>query len=159
VAGSTKLSVTENWVLDTCSMIEETCAALYRYFAELYADQPEVSALWAKTACEEDSHADQFRMAYRLHGNGMESLKLDDTRAKTLLAKMHSVYKHVQESPPSLNDAFQFAIKMEHSLAEFHMDSIASFSDKSLEKLFISMRKCDQQHIEMLEQAYRSLQD
>jgi rubrerythrin len=140
-------------------MMEETCAALYRYFADLYADQPEISALWAKTACEEDSHADQFRMAYRLRGNGMESLKLDDTRAKALLAKMHSVYKHVQESPPALKDAFQFAIKMEHSLSAFHMDSIATFTDKSLEQLFASMRKCDQQHIEMLEQAYRSLQD
>jgi rubrerythrin len=138
--------------------MEETCAAMYRYFAEIYADTPHASALWAKTACEEDSHADQFRMAYRLRGNGMESLRLDLSRAKALLAKMQSVYKHVQDSPPSLKDAFQFAIKMEYSLAEYHMDSIGKFSDKNMEQLFVSMRRCDQQHIQMLEQAYEALQ-
>lgn len=154
-----KLSVTENWVIDTCCMMEETCAALYRYFAELFADDPAVVQLWLKTAREEDSHAEQFRMAYRLHGSGIESLNTDMERAKSLLAKMQSIFKHVQESPPTLKEALQFAIKMEHSLAGYHMDSIARFADKGLEKLFISMRQCDQQHIEMLEQAYHNLQE
>jgi rubrerythrin len=154
-----KLSVTENWVLDTCSMLEETCAALYRYFAELFADDPDACALWSKTALEEDSHAEQFRMAYRLRGNGIESLKIDMNRAKDLLAKMQSIFKHVQEDPPTLKEAFHFAIRMEYSLAEYHMDSIAKYTDKGLEKLFVSMRQCDQEHIQMLEQAYNKLQD
>jgi rubrerythrin len=155
----TKMGVTENWVLDTCCMMEETCAALYRYFAELYTDNSEVSSLWAKTAQEEDSHAEQFRLAYRLHGSGIAALKIDIARAKDLLTRMESVYRQVQESPPRLKDAFRFAIKLEHSLAEYHMDSIAIFTDNSLEKLFISMRKADIEHIERLEQACDALSD
>lgn len=159
MAGEAKLSVTENWVLETCCMMEETCAALYRHFAGLYADNAEISSLWSRTAQDEDGHAEQFRLAYRLHGSGIASLKTDVARAKNLLSKMEAVYKHVQEAPPSLKEAFRFAIKLEYALAEYHMDSIANFSDKGLEKLFVSMRKVDLQHIERLEQAYNSLPD
>ncbi len=157
MSGETRLSITENRVLDTCCMMEETCAALYRYFADLFSDNLAVSAMWAQTAQEEDSHAEQFRLAYRLQGSGIESLKTDVARANNLLAKMEDVYKKAQENQPSLNEAFKFAIKLEHALVEFHMDSIANFTDKSLEQLFVSMRKGDQEHILRLERMYGEL--
>jgi len=157
MSGETRLSITENRVLDTCCMMEETCAALYRYFADLFSDNIPVCAMWAQTAQEEDSHAEQFRLAYRLHGVGIESLKTDVARANILLAKMEGVYKKVQENQPCLEEAFKFAIKLEYALAEFHMDSIANFADKSLEQLFKSMRKCDNEHILRLERMYAEL--
>lgn len=157
MSGETRLSISENRVLDTCCMMEETCAALYRYFAELFSDNVPVSSLWSQTAQEEDSHAEQFRLAYRLQGSGIESLKTDVARANSLLAKMEDVYKKVQENQPALADAFMFAIKLEYALAEFHMDTIANFADKSLEKLFVSMRNVDQEHIRRLEKMYAEL--
>ena len=157
MAGEVKIGVTENRVLDACCMMEETCAALYRYFEELYASNSAVSELWATMAREEDNHAQQFRFAYRLQGSGIASLKTDVGRASSLLAKMEDVYRKVQENKPSIHDAFKFAIKLEYALAEYHMDSIAMFSDKNLEALFVAMRKGDEEHISRLEQMYCQL--
>lgn len=156
-AGEEKIGVTENRVLDTCCMMEETCAALYRCFGELYAAHSAVSVLWATMAREEENHAQQFRLAYRLQGSGIASLKTDVVRASSLLAKMEDVYRKVQEIKPSMYDAFKFAIKLEYALAEYHMDSIATFSDKNLEALFVAMRKGDEEHIRRLEQMFGEL--
>ena len=77
--------------------------------------------------------------------------------AKTILAKILTVYEGVQKSPPSLKEAFRFAIKLEHSLSGYHMESIATFEDENLAQLFTSMMKNDQGHIQMLEKTLHEL--
>lgn len=149
-----KLTITDTHILEVCCRIEEALAHLYRYFSELYADQPQMSALWEKTAKEEDNHAEQFRLACRLRGIGIKALKKDISRVNTVLEKIQYVYSGVQKIPPKLEDALKFAIRLEHSLADYHMNTIATFDDKGLALLFTSMMKHDRSHIEMLEKAY-----
>ncbi|MBL0224511.1 MAG: hypothetical protein IPQ16_02675 [Geobacteraceae bacterium] len=67
----------EVYILNICLAIEETCAGMYRYFAQLYADNPAAADLWTKTAQEEDNHAEQLSLACRLYGSGMKSLNTD----------------------------------------------------------------------------------
>ena len=151
------LSIFEVHILDVCCKIEETCASIYRYFSKLYEDTPKTRALWVKTAMEEESHAEQFRLASRLRGSGMGSLKTDIYNTKLLLAKIQSIYDGVQKSPPPLKESLRFAIKMEQAMAVYHMNSIIIYKDENLERLFKSMMGCDKQHIKMLENAFNEL--
>jgi len=153
-----KLSTSDVHILNICRKIEETCAQLYHYFARLHGDTPEAGALWEKTAQEEENHAEQFRLAYRLHGSGMESLNLDIRKADALHGKILAAYEAVQQTPPPFKEALRFAIKLEQSMADYHMATVANFREKSLARLFTSMMKCDNQHIGMLEQALKELE-
>ena len=78
-------------------------------------------------------------------------------QATKLLTKMQSIYDAIQTSPPIINEAFRFAIKMEYALVKYHMNAIAAFEDESIARLFSAMMKCDQNHIAMLEKAYKDL--
>jgi rubrerythrin len=157
MAEDVKLSISDTQILDICCKIEETCADLYRYFSKIYADAPQISALWEKTAKEEDSHAEHFRLASRLQGYGIQTLKTDRNKATTILTKIQSIYENVQKSPPTLKDALLFAIKLELNISEYHMDTLAAFEDKNLERLFTSMMKNDKEHVPMLEKVYKEL--
>jgi rubrerythrin len=153
-----QLSISEaDKILGACCEIEETCAYLYRYFSRIYADNPKASELWEKTAKEEDNHAAQFHLACRIKYAGMTSLQTDLNTVNALLAKIQSVYDGVQKSIPTLKEAFRFAIALEQAMAAYHMHAVAKFEDKSLEKLFISMMKSDNEHIQMLEAAHKKL--
>jgi rubrerythrin len=151
------LKHSELHVLSICCKIEETCADMYRYLAQVYANTPSASELWMKTAQEEDSHAEQFRLAYHLHGNGMKSLKSDETKAKKLLENIQSIFDSVKSSPPTLKAALKNVIKMEDSMAEYHMNALVEYDDDNLKRLFYSMKSNDNEHIQMLERAYIEL--
>lgn len=157
MAEGVKLSVSDSHILDICCKFEEACADLYRYFSKIYDDNPQISALWEKTAMEEDSHAEHFRLAYRLQGSGIKTLKIDLYKATTILTKIQSIYETVQKSPPTLKEAFRFAIKLEESIADYHMNTIATFDDENLERLFSSMMRNDKYHVLMLKKAYKEL--
>jgi rubrerythrin len=152
-----KLSISDIHILDICCKIEEVCAEVYRYFSQLYADNTQAAALWDKTAKEEDNHAEQFRLACHLLGTGIQSLKTDMDKVSNLLAKIQSIYEVIQTSPPTLDEAFRFAIKMEHALAKYHMNAIATFDDESLSRLFSAMMECDKYHLIMLEKVHNDL--
>jgi rubrerythrin len=152
-----KFSITDIHILDICCKIEETCADLYRYFSKTYADSPQISALWEKTAKEEDSHAEHFRLAYRLQGRGIRSLKTDMNQANKTLTMVQGIYESVLKSPQTLKDALWFAIQLELLISEYHMNTLAAFDDKNLERLFSSMMNNDKDHISMLEKSYKEL--
>lgn len=152
----TTLDIYEANILNICCEIEETCANIYWFFSRLYKDNTEVSEMWSKTAREEENHAEQFKLACRLRGAGINSLKSDLYKAKTILKKVQSIYEGIQNSSPSLKEALRFSIKMEVSLCEYHMSAIANFEDKEIESLFHSMMNNDKGHVLMLENAYKA---
>lgn len=153
----TKLLLSELSVLDTCSEIEDTVAILYRYFSRLYKDNENISKLFFKTALEEDEHANQFRLASRLYGAGMKSVKSDPQQVESILKRIQSVYDAVKKTPPSMNDALALSVKFEMALSGFHMNSIVVFDDPNISNLFFSMRKNDDAHVQMLQQALDTL--
>jgi rubrerythrin len=152
MSDSTKLSFDQIGILDTCAAIEAVGADIYWYFAKCYADTPGIRELWEKTAREEENHAKQFQLASRLHGEGIASLKSNDSRVKHILDKIRSIFENVRKSPPPLVEALRFSIKMEYALSEFHMNEMAIFEDRKIAQLFESMMNNDRDHIRMLEQ-------
>lgn len=146
-------SVDAKQILTKCSEIEESVAIIYRYFSRLYLGDKDISALFFKTALEEDEHSNQFKLACRLHGAGMKSIKTDQQSIDSILNKLKSLYEAVQKKAPSLKEALNIAISIESSLAEYHMNAIVEFEDQHLSKLFTSMRKNDDLHVEMLQEA------
>jgi len=155
--GDKNLSMSDTHILDVCCKIEEACEDIYRNFSRLYADNPKAHDIWVKTSLEEGNHAEQFRLASRLKGSGIKSLKTGLYEAQITLAKVKSINESIMKSPPSHKEALRFAIKLENSLAGFHMDTIAKFEDKDIASLFSSMMKNDQDHILILEKAFNEL--
>jgi len=152
-----KLSLENMALLDICANIETKCAELYRHFSELYVDIPEISALWNKTADEEDNHSEQFKLAVRLRGAGMEGVKADRSRVAILAEQFDSFIPKIKGKPPTPAQALTFAIQLEEKLFEYHMSTLVDFSNSSLEKLFTSMANNDKRHIEMLHEALKKM--
>jgi len=152
-----KLNISDTHILDVCCRIEEACEDIYRNFSRLFADDPKAHDLWVKTSIEEGNHAEQFRLASRLKGSGIRSLKTGLYEAQTTLAKIISINESILKSPPAHKEALRFAIKLEKSLASFHMDTVAKFEDEDIARLFSAMMKNDHDHIMMLEKAYDEL--
>jgi rubrerythrin len=157
MANQKKFDINDIGIFDVCCQIEETCADLYRYFANLFIENLQASKLWTKTAMEEDNHAEHFRLAARIKGKGLQSINTELFIVNNLLNKIQSVYEGVQKSPPPLKEALRFAIKLENSMLEYHMNAIAKFEDKKTEQLFAAMMDSDKQHIQMLERAFNEM--
>jgi rubrerythrin len=152
-----KLNISDTHILDVCCRIEEACEDIYRNFSRLFADNPKAHDLWVKTSIEEGNHAEQFRLASRLKGSGIRSLKTGLYEAQITLAKINSINEGILKSPPSLKEALRFAIKLENSLASFHMDTVAKFEDEDIARLFSAMMNNDHDHILILEKAFNEL--
>lgn len=153
-----KLPLQEIHVLENCCIIEEKCAHIYRHFSKLYLEQPDITALWNRVASEEDRHADLFRLAIRNINTGLHDLNFSCKKLNQILTNLESIHSIVRTNQLTLPEAFEIALHMEKSLAEFHIDSIVKFVDEDLSKLFIRMEKYDQGHLELLQNAVESLQ-
>ena len=153
----TKLSLNEIHILEKCWIVEETCAHIYRHFGRLFADDQYISDLWNKVASEEDHHADQFRLAACHLGTGMKDVVAADKKVKVLLGKLEKVHESIRLKPPTLAEAFELALYIEKSLAEYHIDSILTYSDNNLSRLFTKMEQNDQGHLLLLQEAVDAL--
>ena len=152
-----KLSISDTKVLDVCCKIEEVGADIYRHFSRLFADNPKARELWIKTSIEEDNHAEQFRLASRLQGQGMHSLKTDLDKVNDILTKIQSLYESIVKSSPSYQEALRLAIKLEYSMINCHVYDISNFNDENIAHLFLAMMQNDKDHIMMLEKALDEL--
>ena len=137
-------------LFDSCALLEEKISELYFLFAELYADIPELAALWNKTAEEEENHMRQFELASRMARSAMLSRSIDPALVGQALDMVARVIDKVRQTPPSWQGALKLAIDMEEKLARFHMDSVAEYADDSINSLFRSMMSCDEQHVQSL---------
>lgn len=137
--------------LDRCAAFELACAKLYYNFERLFdAEDKAFSALWRKTAQEEENHAQQFDLAVRLKGVGMLSVKADLATAFDRLQKLEEYVETLMESKPSKEQALDLAIRLEEQLAELHMTSIVNFQDEELKRFFTAMMDNDRGHVGML---------
>jgi len=153
-----KLPLNEIHVLENCCTIEEKCAHIYRHFSKLYPEQPDINDLWIKVASEEDHHADLFRLAINNIKTGLNDLEISCKKLNHVLTNLDSIHCIVRTKQLTLPEAFEIALHIEKSLAEFHIASIVKFADTDLSELFIRMEKYDQGHLELLQNAVESLQ-
>lgn len=152
--GPATLPLNEIHILETCSLIEERCAHIYRHFRRLFSDDAALAAFWHRIAVDEDHHADRFRLAARRLEGGLPDVDFVDRRVTAMLARLESIHGVLETNhQPSPVEAFEIALYMEKDLAEYHIGSIVTYAGYGLSELFIAMEKEDQAHLEMLQQA------
>lgn len=143
--------------LDSGKHFELKCAELYHHFERLFAGEKWFSELWKKTALEEENHAQQFDLALRLKGVGMERVKTDVVRATANLQKLEAFVEKVLVLKPSSESALELAIRLEEQLAVVHMASIVAFKDPELKRLFDALLANDRDHVSALGAALNRL--
>lgn len=154
---SEKLPLNKIHALDTCSLIEEKCAHIYRHFERMFSDEPHIEALWHQMANEEDNHSAQFKLAALHLGNNHKDIDFVDKKLSAVLDKLDSIHIAVETNQLSLSEVFEIALVIELDLAERHIESILTYADCGLSGLFVKMEKYDQGHLELLQRAVDSL--
>lgn len=143
-------------LLQVCREIELLCAKIYRVYADGFAEDEELRALWTKTLAEEENHAHQFKMAINLRrDNAIECVKIDKIKGSEVLSMLKNIYDGILVKLPSKIDALQSAINLEKNLSSFHLDAVAIFQDVSMKKMFQAMMKADDHHVQRIEEMYR----
>ena len=153
-----KLPMAHLRFLEGCESFEAKTAELYHHFERLYAYDAGLARLWRKTALEEENHAQQFDLAIRLQGVGMERVRTDVSQAVTNLHRLEEFMEKIMASKPSPREALALAIRLEEQLSVLHMSSIVVFTDLKLKKLFEAMMDHDKDHVSVLRDALQNLQ-
>jgi rubrerythrin len=145
------ISLKDQTILEKCREIELLSRDLYTCFAKTYVDSDEAVRLWHKTAREEQNHADQFSLALKLRKGLQIRTGISQEKADDIIKKLQITINKVTQTPLPLIKALDFAVRLEHLLAELHLSCIAEFSDPSFQSLFNAMMSSDQEHIASLE--------
>lgn len=151
-----QMPLTEIHTLEECCALEEKCAHIYRHFGKIFSDSKDICSLWEKIATEEDHHANAFRLAIRKLKPGMADAGPCSKKLVKVMNILELIHREVETKHPSLVEAFELALNIEKSLAEFHINSVVKFSDSNISELFIQMEKYDQGHLELLQEAIES---
>jgi rubrerythrin len=151
-----KLPLNKIHILETCCLIEEKCAHIYRHFEQMFSEEPDIEALWHNIANDEDNHSAQFKLA-ALHCDDNKDIDFKDKKIFALLDKLDSIHRAVETKQLSLAETFEIALVMEMDLAERHIASILTYGDCGLSDLFLKMEKYDQGHLKLLQDAVDSL--
>lgn len=144
-------------VLDMCAQVEDKNAELYYLFATNFSSHPEHYKFWMRIANEEESHANEIRLASRLKDDCFLDVSVDVSKAISMLQFLSQIISSVKGSPPDQESALRGAIKLEEKLAIFHIECVAVFKDPKLTKLFAIMNSTDKQHLLALKSAYEEL--
>jgi len=152
-----QLPLTEIHTLEECCVVEEKCAHIYRHFSKIFSNSEVICSLWDKIASEEDHHANAFRLAIGRLKPGMADVDPYNKKLSKVMKTLESIHREVETKHPSLVEAFELALNIEKSLAEFHIDSAVKFSDSHISELFLQMEKYDQGHLELLQETIDSL--
>jgi rubrerythrin len=154
---SQQLPLTEIHTLEECCAIEEKCAHIYRHFSKIFINSHDICSLWDRIAAEEDRHANIFKLAISKLKPGMADVGPCDKKLRKITDTLESIHRAVETRHPSLVEAFELALHIEKTLAEFHIDSVVKFSDSHISELFLEMEKNDQGHLELLQETVDSL--
>jgi len=150
-------SLAHTRVLDLCRKIEESAARLYHRLAYVHRADGAISALWTKTAREEENHARQVEMVLRQRTPVARALTVDQAKAERALAMVQSLIGAVDTATPPVGQALEEAITLEGLLVQFHADYAVEFTEPSYQKLFRSMMAADRDHVAALEAALTAL--
>jgi rubrerythrin len=143
-------------LLDLCRKVELAAARLYRLYAKLHRQEAGTSALWLKTAREEENHARQIEMVMRRRARLAVTVRADPEKAQKALALLEEGAAQSMLNAPSVRHALEEAITAEHALMQFHADYAIELHEASDRNLFRSMMAADRDHIGALQAAHDS---
>lgn len=138
-------------VLKTCSQIEGKVAEIYHLLSDLHRENAELSALWRKTALEEENHMYQFQLAARISREMVAGTRIDGRKAQAALNMVESVQGRLREKAPTFAGGLRFAIELEEKLSAFHMENAVIFENDQAESLFHAMMASDRDHVAALQ--------
>jgi len=144
-------------VLGFCQEIEETCARLYAFYAELFAEDPILKPLWEKLADEERNHAHIIAMGMRCQGIALHDKDYDLQKFRRSSRLIREILDGLKATRPDAETALRSAINLEKRLLEFHLDHVVDFIDQGQENFFRNLALGDKQHISQIEDAYALL--
>jgi hypothetical protein len=143
-------------LLEVCRQIEFTLASLYRFLSNLYADIPDIAAVFLKTAHEEENHALQFVHALKLP-NLIAHPRMAVGAEDSLLGEVLDLDAKARRTLPRPLDALRTAVDLERRLAAYHIDTIGVFRNPRLQGMFKAMMAADRDHVEALTAALAKL--
>ena len=144
-------------LFETCRKIEMKNVELYRFFSRLHENNPRLSALWEKTAQEEENHAKQFHLALKMKKTAVTGLNVSIEKAEAALAKVEGILRMAKISKPGAREALELAVELEEFYIQFHVNVVAEFSDPSYRQLFDAMMAADHDHVQELKEALKSV--
>jgi len=143
--------------LDACVLIEEACASIYYAFAGIFADSPDVSALWTEMALEEESHAEEFRNVRAIHCSNYECFDIENFMLKMILEQVDALNDTIRSKTPTLREAFTLAMILEKSVENYHVEASKLVVNPELSRLLDVMVEFSHGHIELLQHAVESI--
>ena len=141
-------------LLKTCAAIERECAELYHWLSDLFRDDRKVSALWKKTALEEENHESQFLLAVKLSDGILAVPLIEQETADAQLEWLINLRRELEENPPDLVRALETALFIEEQLERFHLENVLLYSNEDHRRMFGAMMAHDQDHADSLKRLF-----
>jgi hypothetical protein len=139
--------------LDACQDVEQLIAEIYHFFADQFREEMKICLLWRKTALEEKNHAQQVKLAKKLAGS-IIWVNIDTWRQVSgIREKLSALSARLRQFPPSIEEAFSYALMFESKLDHFHMQNAIMLEWKAGSDLFVAMMNEDRNHLAALETA------
>jgi len=148
---------TDIQILEKCRKLEEIAADMYHFLARAHTSDPQISALWEKTAREEENHASQFSLAIRMKKGLSVEIKAEKMKVEEALKIAKSIAEGMKKDPPRIRKALEDVIMLEEIFSEFHLANTMYFPDESHKKLFQAMMSADKDHVGSLKTALSNL--
>jgi rubrerythrin len=139
--------------LEACLRLETIAAETYFALADAHGNDPEISALWRKTAGEEINHAEQFKLALRLREGLVREMRAEEPDVQEALELARAFLERVRTDPPGIVEALKTAVQLEVRFADLHADEAVGFRKGSQRRLFRAMREADDDHVQRLRAA------
>ena len=151
------IALSDVQVLEKCRRLEEIAADMYHFLARAHTSDPQISALWEKTAREEENHATQFAMAIRMKKGLSVEIKMEKMKVEETLKIAKSIVEGMKKDPPRIRKALEDVIMLEEIFSEFHLANTMCFPDESHKKLFQAMMSADKDHVGSFKKALTNL--
>ena len=140
--------------LDTCYDIFKCAENVYQYLASVHTSHTEIARMWGELAVDKCNHADTFRMAARLKGQGVRKIHDSAGTVQKTLVTMKSISLERSGQIPTVESALRFSLKMEELLAQVHFHVIVEFNNQQDGRLLTSSLQPSNSLLHMLTEEY-----
>jgi hypothetical protein len=86
-----RLALEKLKVLDVCQQIFKLAGGVYQYLSDIHREEPDVARMWGLLAIDKCNHAETFKMAVRLKGEGIAEVSVTAGDAAQILERMKAV--------------------------------------------------------------------
>lgn len=137
--------------LVSCALVEDKAAQIYQALrdAALSAGDEELAGLWQRMASEEESHAQQLRLAARLSREHVFELLQpgDKAHPAALLELAETLLERARSEQLDELGMLQIGDELETGFHSIHTTYTLLFSDPGLKRMFDALARDDNLHL------------